>query len=110
MKIKISDLRFQAIIGILDFERLAPQDVIIDARLSYKFTSHEFVNYAEVADVIKNHIIEQRFELIEEALISLSQLLTSRFPLIKKMSITLTKPSILPDCSVSVTYKSKNKS
>lgn len=37
MTIHIEDLRFQAIIGILDFERTTPQDVVVDLTIKYKY-------------------------------------------------------------------------
>jgi len=37
MKVHIQDLRFQTIIGILDFERVKPQEVIINLELEYNY-------------------------------------------------------------------------
>ena len=48
MKIQISNLTFKAIIGILDFERIKKQKVIINLSFEYEFSKDKFIDYAEV--------------------------------------------------------------
>ncbi|NPA66957.1 MAG: dihydroneopterin aldolase [Epsilonproteobacteria bacterium] len=102
MKIYIEDLSFEAIIGILDFEREKEQKVIINLTLDYHYTQENFVNYADVAALIKSRIQEQKFLLLEDALLDLSKILKKKFSPIQQLSLKITKPSILPDCRVSV--------
>ena len=101
MIIHIEDLKFQAIIGILDFERDKEQDIIVNLRIEYKY-ENEFINYAEVVELIKSYTQKSQFSLIEDALCSLSTKLKKTFPLIKSINLKITKPSILPDAMVSV--------
>ena len=101
MTIHIDELRFQCIIGILDFERTTEQDVIIKVEISYNYQD-EFINYADVAQLIKSEMINSKFLLIEDALSSLSLKLKEEFSLIKLLTLKITKPSILPGCQVSV--------
>jgi len=101
MTIHIEDLKFQCIIGILDFERETPQDVEVNLTLEYNYKD-EFINYAEVVDIIKNNMIKSKYLLIEDALNELKIILLEKFKLIEKLEIKLTKPSILADCKVSV--------
>jgi len=101
MRIEIEALRFETIIGLLAFERVTPQEVIINITIEYLFTN-EFIDYAKVSEQTKTHIKEHEFLLIEEALLSLSQNLKENFPLIHTLYLKITKPSILPDCNVSV--------
>ena len=101
MIITIEDLKFQTIIGILDFERKSEQDVIINLEITYSFKD-EFINYAEVAELIKTTMKSKKFLLIEDALLNLSQILKENFSTIEKLYLKITKPSILPDCKVSV--------
>ncbi len=101
MKIEIEDLKFQCIIGILDFERITPQDVILNISIEYDYTD-EFINYADIAHSIKSHMKNGKFLLIEDALKSVSKNLRKKFPLINELDLKITKPSILPDCMVSV--------
>ena len=43
MKIEISDLTFKCIIGILDFERIKKQKVIINISFEYDFSKDLFI-------------------------------------------------------------------
>ncbi|WP_304546508.1 dihydroneopterin aldolase [Sulfurimonas microaerophilic] len=101
MKIYVEDLRFQCIIGILDFERVTPQDVIINLELEYDF-QEEFINYADLASEIKNTMINEKFLLLEDAIEKISKNLQENFSKIDTLKLKITKPSILPDCRVSV--------
>ena len=101
MKISIEDLKFQCIIGILDFERQKEQDVIINLVIDYEYID-EFINYAEVTELIKFCMKNKKYLLIEDALGDLSQMLKEKFSKINTLNLKITKPSILPDCRVSV--------
>jgi len=101
MTIYIEDLKFQTIIGILDFERVTAQDVIINLEIEYEY-KNEFINYAEVSLLIKESMIKEKFLLIEDALDKLSLKLKKEFTKINSLTLKITKPSILPDCRVSV--------
>ncbi len=101
LKIYVEDLKFQCIVGILDFERVTPQDVIINIEIEYNF-SEQFINYAEVAERIKNLMIKEKFLLLEDAIATISTKLKENFTQINTLKLKITKPSILPDCTVSV--------
>ncbi|WP_455755612.1 dihydroneopterin aldolase [Sulfurimonas sp.] len=101
MTIQIEDLKFQCIIGILDFERLTPQDVVINITIKYNYTN-KFINYVDISDLVKTTMKNEKFLLIEDALKSLNEKLKKKFPLINTLDLKITKPSILPDCRVSV--------
>ncbi len=101
MKISIEDLKFQCIIGILDFERQKEQDVIINLAIEYNYED-EFINYADVVKLLKSTMKNKKYLLIEDALSSLSLLLKENFSKINTLNLKITKPSILPDCTVSV--------
>ena len=101
MKIHIEDLKFQCIVGILDFERVTPQDVIVNLTIEYDY-KNEFINYAEVSEYIKEIMFKEKFLLLEDALATISSQLKINFVQINSLSLKITKPSILPDCRVSV--------
>ena len=109
MTIHIEELKFQTIIGILDFERTAPQAVVVTAIIDYKYKK-KFLNYVEIVDLIKTEMIESKFLLIEDALYSINKKLRDKFKSIKKIDLKITKPSILADCSVSVSNKYRSNS
>jgi dihydroneopterin aldolase len=104
--IHIEDLKFKCIIGILDFERVTPQDVIINMTIDYKYEK-EFINYAQIVEIIKETMLESKFLLIEEALDNLNLKLIKEYSSIKSIFIKITKPSILPECMVSVSNSYK---
>jgi len=101
MTIHIEDLKFQCIIGILDFEREKEQDVIINLEIDYIYNNN-FINYADVATLLQNRMKKEQFLLIEDALENLSSLLKKNFSNIISLNLKITKPSILPSCRVSV--------
>ena len=101
MTIEIEDLNFKCIIGLLDFERHTPQEVNINLSLDYDYKD-EFINYADLAQLIQEHLQEKKYKLLEEALENLFNLISQKFPLTQKLHLKVTKPDILPNCRVSV--------
>ena len=101
MTINIKDLEFETIIGILDFERTAVQRVRINCSIEYDY-DREFLDYALVAKHIETEMREKKFELIEEALLSLKSSLKRAFPLINSLVLEISKPDILNNCEVSL--------
>ncbi len=101
MTIHIEDLKFQCVIGILDFEREKPQDIIINISIKYN-SKNDFLNYADIVDFVKKKMIYGKFLLLEDAIRSISISLKQDFDIIETIDIKLTKPSILRDCNVSV--------
>ena len=102
MKIHIQDLKFQTIIGILDFERVTPQDVIVNLEIEYVYKENLFINYAEVSQLVKSTMIKEKFLLLEDALSFISQKLKKEFSKINTLTLKIMKPSIMPDCTVSL--------
>lgn len=104
MKILIEDLTFETIIGILDHERISPQQVRIDCTIEYPYSEGYFINYAEVTQMIETTMNQKRFELIETALEILEATLKQNFPLIEELILTIRKPTILSNCTVGVQH------
>jgi len=102
MTIRIEALEFEAILGILDFERKTPQRIRIDAEMTYRYAPDAFLDYAEVVRKIESVMKEGRFLLVEEALETLFSSLKASFPRIETIKITICKPDILPNCRVCV--------
>lgn len=102
MKVKIKNLTFKCIIGILPFEREKEQRVIINCSFKYKFKDDDFIDYSQVAKDIENIMIEKKFDLIEDALLLINDFLHNKYPL-KNLKLTIIKPDILKNCEVSVT-------
>ena len=106
MKIQIEDLKFRCIIGILDFERKKPQDVIVNLEVEYEYKNN-FIDYAKIVKKIKKTMIKKKFLLIEDALETIILKLVKDYSQIKSIDLKITKPSILPDCMVSVSNSHK---
>ena len=106
MIIEIEKLTFEAIIGILPFERDNPQKVEIDIVIEYGYPCSSckdgFIDYANICEIVKSSIKSNRYELLEDAIYGLKEIIISHYPQIKSISISIAKPDILSDCIVRV--------
>ena len=108
MTIHIDTLTFSTIVGILDFERTTPQDVIIDATIDYCYKNNNFINYADVIALLEQEMIENKYELLEDALSEITDTLLKRYTQIKKIYLKITKPNIIPNAKVSLSLSKNN--
>lgn len=102
MTIHIEALSFDVIIGLLDFERDKPQRVIINLEASYEYTQDDFIDYADMVDAIQEELKTKRYTLLEDALLGLKVSLYTRHPSLQMLWIKISKPDILPQCTVSL--------
>ncbi|WP_294952059.1 dihydroneopterin aldolase [Sulfurovum sp.] len=105
MTIHIEALTLDVIIGLLDFERERTQRVIIDMKGSYRYESENFVDYADIVLLIEEELKEKRYELLEEALLGLQNVICTAYPQIKTLSLKITKPDILDKCHVALSQQ-----
>lgn len=98
----IENLDLRAVIGILDFERLEPQRIIVNCFIEYEKDTKSFINYAEVVSIIETMLIEQKYGLVEEALEDIIQKLSESYKEIKTIKLKLQKPQIFENCVVGV--------
>ncbi len=102
MKIKINDLKLNCIIGILDFERETPQEVIINLSFKYKYkNSSSFIDYSKIVKQIEKIMYKEKFELLEDAIIYIENFLYKNYK-ITNLKLKITKPNILTNCIVSL--------
>lgn len=101
MKIEISDLTFNCIIGILDFERIKKQKVIINISFEYDYSKDLFIDYSEISALVKKTMKEQKFLLLEDAILYIESLLQNSYK-IYTLNIKISKPNILKNCIVSL--------
>lgn len=99
----IEKLEFDTIIGILPSEREKPQKIIIDAVFEYQ--SEDFLDYVLLKDTIKELFIKNKYFLLEDAIKDITSYLKESFSCLKKMEISIKKPTILQDCIVGVKTK-----
>ena len=102
MTIHIEDLTFDVIIGLLDFEREKAQRVIINIEANYPYNNDQFIDYADMVVLIQNKLKEERYELLENALLGLKEILYTTYPQLSSLHIKISKPDILDNCTVSL--------
>jgi len=103
LKVNIENLTFDCIIGILESERENEQRVVVNLSFQYLFddTAKEFIDYSKVAFAIEKSMKEEKFLLIEDAIVFLRKKLSNEYPM-KHLWIKIAKPDIMPNCIVSV--------
>ncbi len=100
--IYIENLKTEAIIGILDFEREKPQQIVAECRINYTREGEKFIDYAVVAGMIEEMLKEGQYFLIEDALDEIILAIKDTFFAVKSITLKLSKPEILANCTVSV--------
>ncbi|HEO99699.1 MAG: dihydroneopterin aldolase [Campylobacterales bacterium] len=106
MTIHIEALTFEAIIGLLDFERERPQRVIVDLEATYPYED-TFLDYALIVEKIMAHIKSRRYELLEDALLGIKKELLENYPQITALKLKISKPDIISECSVALSHSWK---
>lgn len=100
----ISELSVDCIIGILARERVQPQRLLLSVDVDVDFTAaaasddvSATVNYAEVAELLRDLAIDNQYQLVERLVSDGCDLLLDRFPQVARVAVTARKPDILPD-------------
>ena len=103
LKININELTFDCIIGILDFERVTKQKVVVDISFEYFYNEDgsNFIDYSHVAKFAQSSMENEQFKLIEDAILYIRKGLKSKYD-IKNLKVKISKPDIMPNCIVSV--------
>ncbi|MBN2767576.1 MAG: dihydroneopterin aldolase [Campylobacterales bacterium] len=108
MIIHIKNLTIDALIGILEEEKTAPQKLIIDIDIKYmQKNKKDFINYAEIVALVEKNIKTKRYGLLEDTLKGLKRNIKKSYPNIEKLKICLIKPDIITNCKVGVSKKWK---
>ena len=105
MTIHIEDLTINAIIGILDFERIHAQQVVVNAEIEYAYEDGQYINYAMVVETITNLIEKRGYRLLEEALEDMGEVLREKYPKITSLSMKISKPNIIENATISLSKK-----
>jgi dihydroneopterin aldolase len=100
-KVYIKDFKFKAIIGILEKERVSPQDVEIDMEIEYVDRT-KFVDYVKVCELVEDLVKTNRYGLIEDALSEAVEEIKREFENITQIKMLIKKPTILNNALVGV--------
>lgn len=103
MIVSIHSLTFDAILGVLEFERQNPQTIIIDVEFKYDYDKFKknYVDYSKVVKGIESTITGGQFELVEDALLACESYISLNYN-IESIELKITKPNIIKNCKVGV--------
>ena len=108
MKIAIHQLEVPAIIGVRERERRIPQTLLVDIKFVVDPPAADridaVVDYSAVVQLVRRHLREGRFQLIETAAITTAQRIGEAFSL-ARVRVRITKPAASSDTrSISAEY------
>ncbi|MFP6054752.1 dihydroneopterin aldolase [Helicobacter pylori] len=102
----IHNLVFEAILGILEFERLKPQKISVDLDLFYtQLPNRTYLDYMEIQELIQKMMQEKQYFLIEDALKDLSHVLKTCYKEITELYLKISKLEISPNSQVGASVK-----
>ena len=105
MTIHIEKLEIIAIIGILNFERVNPQRIIVDTTIDYNYSENQFISYVEIISIIETMIIDRKYKLLEDALSDIKQKIVKRHPQISRLNLRISKPDIIKNANVGLSLE-----
>lgn len=114
--ILVNNLCINCIIGIHPHERVNLQQLYIDLKLTTDFTKvaaeesiQHTIDYTAVAALVEEHIVTQKYELIETLAVRVGQLLFNKFDALQQIQIEVRKPAAVHNTAyVGVALELKN--
>ncbi len=104
--VHIHNLVFEAILGILEFERLKPQKISVNLDLFYtQLPNKAYLDYIKIQELIQKMMQENQYLLIEDALKDLSHALKTRYSGISELYLKISKLEISPNSQVGASVK-----
>ncbi len=104
--VHIHNLVFEAILGILEFERLKPQKISVNLDLFYtQLPNKAYLDYIKIQELIEKMMQENQYLLIEDALKDLSHALKTRYSEISELYLKISKLEISPNSQVGASVK-----
>jgi len=103
-RVLIRNLQLDVLIGVYDFERLAPQRIIFDVDLhtdcrpaGLSDNVVDAVNYAQVTEVITKISVDSEYQLLEALAEDVATQMLAQFSKVSCINITIHKPDIMPN-------------
>lgn len=100
-KVRIKAIETQAVIGVYEFEHLAPQPLILDLELTTDFSRafasddlHDALDYDAITQRVRAFCEASRYQLLEALAGGIITLLMDHYP-VDKVAITISKPNAL---------------
>lgn len=109
--VTIKDLQAQATLGVFDWEKTAPRQIIYNVTLEVEAPKaaksdqiEDTVDYAAIEAALLTHATSQPFQLIEKLATESCDLLLRLDPRIKQVTVEIDKPGALR-CAQSVSVR-----
>lgn len=106
-RIELEELEITMFLGLHDFERAAPQRVLVSARIEvtgFDGSAQDYFDYDRVADHIRS-FAGQRIETQEELVMNVHRFITG-LPGVTLAEVTSKKPDVYPDArSVGLVFR-----
>lgn len=101
-KIFISELKVETKLGVPEWERMAPQTVVLDIEIKHDLHKAgksdaiaDTIDYGEIVRRIRETLSEHSFQLVEALAEHVCELIFKEFG-VKEVEIKVSKPGILP--------------
>ncbi|MGB4882735.1 MAG: dihydroneopterin aldolase [Neisseria sp.] len=101
-KIFLHGMKAETLIGVYDWERKNKQTLILDLDIGVAEQSalsddiNDTVHYAEVCELVRKSLAEQRFQLLEALAEHVAELILQNFNAVS-VRVRVVKPGILPN-------------
>jgi len=100
--ILVQDLKLRCIIGILEEERLTPQELTVEFEMDYDIDEaarstriEAAIDYAKAADLLSSFLQDASFELLETLVYRSIYFLHDHFPQAVRIQVKAAKPQAL---------------
>ncbi len=101
-------------IGVLDFEKKAPQRVVISLELEIDETAcskpdciDEVISYSDIVEDVKTLCASKHYELVETFAHDIASTCLNSGSQAKRVTVNVMKPDIMNDANVGVTIKAE---
>ena len=98
-RIRLKDIQFDSIVGILPYERANEQPVILNLTLWLDFAQaaktedlNESIDYAKLAEELK------RFIRLETLVVKTAEYVLEHYPKANAVEVSVVKPQAIPGC------------
>jgi dihydroneopterin aldolase len=104
-QIRLKDVQFDCIVGVLPFERENEQPVILNLTLWLDFAQaaktedlNESIDYAKLAEELKAFIRLSCFKLVETLVVKTAEYVLEHYPKADAVEVSIVKPKAVPGC------------
>ena len=104
-QIRLKDIQFDCIVGILPYERVNEQPIILNLTLWLDFAKaaetedlNESIDYAKLAEELKAFIRLSSFKLVETLVVKTAEYVLENYPKANAVEVSVIKPKAVPGC------------